>query len=319
MLEGFLKGHDIDLMLLQEVTHANIHMISQYTAHMNIGTEGRGTAILAKEGLILTNIQRIPSGRGIAATLHGIRIVNIYAPSGSEKRREREAFYNEEIVTLLPTAHTEMILAGDFNCVLSTADWTGQGNYSKALARLVWGLDLRDAWDETATRTAFTHYTTKGASRTDRIYITDNLKRTQQGAEAVVAAFTDHMAIILRLAIDIPCVTRGKGYWHMNVTYLNEPHFKHKIQETWETWRRHLKYYPNRILWWCRYVKRMIQLLFSREGADRRRDRVEMENFYYSAIYDAIREQTSNETRNTTLKRLKAKIIRLNSTHYQAL
>jgi len=319
MLESFLKRHDIDLMLLQEVTHENIHMISQYTAHMNIGTEGRGTAILAKEGLLLTNIQRIPSGRGIAATLQGIRIVNLYAPSGSEKRREREVFYNEEIVTLIPTAHTEMILGGDFNCVLSTADCTGQGNYSKALARLVRGLDLRDAWDETTTRTVFTHYTTKGASRIDRIYITNNLKRTQKGAEAVVAAFTDHMAIILRLAIDIPCVIRGKGYWHMNVTFLNDPHFQHKIQETWETWKRHFKYYPNRVSWWCRYVKRMIQLIFSREGADRRRDRVEMENFYYSAIYDAIREQSSDETRNTTLKRLKAKIIRLNSTHYRAL
>ena len=65
-------------MLLQEVTQPNISMISQHIAHMNIGTDGRGTAVLANEGLILTNIQRIPSGRGIAATLNGIRIVNIY-------------------------------------------------------------------------------------------------------------------------------------------------------------------------------------------------------------------------------------------------
>jgi exonuclease III len=65
-------------------------MVGNYTAHINIGTDGRGTAILVKEGLILTNIQRIPSGRGIAATLHGIRIVNIYAPSGSENKREKK-------------------------------------------------------------------------------------------------------------------------------------------------------------------------------------------------------------------------------------
>jgi exonuclease III len=72
-------------------------MNSQYTAHMNIGTDGRGTAILAKDGLILTNIQRIPSGRGIAATLNGIRIVNIYAPSRSEKRSEKEAFIMKKL------------------------------------------------------------------------------------------------------------------------------------------------------------------------------------------------------------------------------
>ena len=86
MLEDFMRRQEIDLMLLQEVTHTNTSMIGNYTAHINIGTDGGGTAILVKEGITLTNNQRIPSGREIAATLHGIRIVNIYAPSGSEKK-----------------------------------------------------------------------------------------------------------------------------------------------------------------------------------------------------------------------------------------
>jgi exonuclease III len=161
MLEEFFRRQEIILMFLQEVIHTTINMISQYTAYMNIGTDGRGTTILAKDGLILTEIHRIPSGRGIAATLNGIRIVNIYAPSGSEKRREREAFYNGEVATLIPPTVTEMILAEDFNCVLSSAGCTGQGNYSKALETLVRGLDLRDAWDATPKRTVFTHYNTK--------------------------------------------------------------------------------------------------------------------------------------------------------------
>jgi len=87
----------------------------------------------------------------------GICIVNIYAPSGYEKKREREVFYNGEVATLLPTANTGMILAGDFNCVISNADCTGQGKYSKALENLVRGLDLRDASDATPVRTIFTH------------------------------------------------------------------------------------------------------------------------------------------------------------------
>jgi hypothetical protein len=44
-----------------------------------------------------------------------------------------------------------------------------------------------------------------------------------------------------------------------------------------------------------------------------------MENFYYSAMYDVLREPTTNEAKTITLKRLKAKIIRLNSAHKQAL
>ena len=168
------------------------------------------------------------------------------------------------------------IIAGDFNCVISNADCKGQSNYSKALERLVRGLDFRDAWDATPVRIIFNHYTTKGASHIDRIYITENLKRTQQGDEAVAAALTNHMAIVLRMSIDIPCVTRGKGYWRMNVSDLREPHFQHRLQVAWETWRRNIKYYRNRALWWCRYVKRIIQLSFNRESVDRRRDRAEI-------------------------------------------
>jgi hypothetical protein len=44
-----------------------------------------------------------------------------------------------------------------------------------------------------------------------------------------------------------------------------------------------------------------------------------MENFHYSAIYDAIREPTTDEAKTITLKRIKAKIIRLNSAHQQAI
>jgi hypothetical protein len=142
-----------------------------------------------------------------------------------------------------------MFLAGDFNCVISNADSTGQGNYSKALERLIRGRNLKDVWDAKSANTIFTHYTTKGASRIDRIYVTENLKRTQQGAETVAAVFTDHMAIILRLSIDIPSMTRGRGYWRMNVSYLREPPLHHRLQKAWKTWRRHNKYYPKRLLW----------------------------------------------------------------------
>jgi len=91
MLEDFMRRQEIDLMLLQEVTHVNISMIGNYTAHINIGTDGRGNAILVKEGLTLTNIQRVPSGRGIAATLHGILIVNTkYIPTIGIRKETRK-------------------------------------------------------------------------------------------------------------------------------------------------------------------------------------------------------------------------------------
>jgi len=72
--EEFLYKHDIDLALLQEVTNSKITTIRRYTSYINIGTEGRGTAILAKDSYLLANIQCIPTGRGISAHFNGIMI-----------------------------------------------------------------------------------------------------------------------------------------------------------------------------------------------------------------------------------------------------
>jgi len=105
-----------------------------------------------------------------------------------------------------------MIVAGDFNCVLSPADATGRGNYSRALDTLTKGLGLKDAWGTPHKRPTYTHYTTTGAPRIDRIYITENLRKHEQGMETVVAAFTDHLAVVLRITLDTRHTCCGRGY-----------------------------------------------------------------------------------------------------------
>jgi exonuclease III len=72
-------------VLLQEVTHTKITSFRRYNAYVNVGTENRGTAILATEGLPLTNTTRLPSGRGIAVSFEGIKIINIYAHQGPKR------------------------------------------------------------------------------------------------------------------------------------------------------------------------------------------------------------------------------------------
>jgi hypothetical protein len=99
----------------------------------------------------------------------------------------------------------------------------------------------------------------------------------------------------------------------MNVSLLNEPTFNTTIKEEWEMWKKRETYYPNRMLWWDRYVKRMIRQTFQREGTERRRDRTITENFCYEATYDILKDSAHYAAKAVSLKRLKAKIIRLNS------
>jgi exonuclease III len=74
MLSDYCHAHDIDILLLQEVTHDQFEEIHNRNIYVNIGTEHRGTAIVTKESITLTDIQRIPSGRGIAARWKDIYI-----------------------------------------------------------------------------------------------------------------------------------------------------------------------------------------------------------------------------------------------------
>jgi endonuclease/exonuclease/phosphatase family metal-dependent hydrolase len=125
--------------------------------------------MLAREGISSTNVARRPSDRDIAAMYHGIFMHPL------RRRNEGETFYNGDFTYLLPASPSEMILADDFNCVLSNTECTGQHNCSTALDGVVRVFKLTDVWRETQSRRIYTYCTPTGDSRIDRIYVTKNL------------------------------------------------------------------------------------------------------------------------------------------------
>ena len=62
-------------------------------------------------------------------------------------------------------------------------------------------------------------------------------------------------------------------------------------------------------MWWDKYAKPKIKQTFQREGAERNRDRRDLENHYYDMIYSVIREQLPQAEKAIQLRKLKAKII----------
>jgi exonuclease III len=137
ILEVFLLINEIDVLCMQEVTNAKVTIIRNYTAHVNIRIEGRGTVILHKDCYHLTDIEKLPAGRGISGLFIEVKIISGYAPSGSARKGEREEFFNIIFPQLLRHPHPKLILAGDFNCVLQPTDTTGTFNTSRALKHLV--------------------------------------------------------------------------------------------------------------------------------------------------------------------------------------
>ena len=240
-------------------------------------------------------------------------MINVYAPSGAAKKAERENFFHKEILPLLPNTRTEILLAGDFHCTMNKADTTGHVNPRKALEILIKGLNLQDTGIIRTTRQGFTHYTPQGAARIDRIYVSPQLRGQQQGIETIPAAFTDHMAVILRIATEDPILLKGRGYWRMNTRLLRDNVIKQNLETKWKEWGNHQRFYPNKVTWWARYVKPMLKRYFQREGAECRRERT-LENFYYAAIYDTLEKPMETVRKAVLLKRLKAQITNL---HYK--
>jgi len=169
MLMEFIKVHEIDNLLVQEVTNMIQEDLFGYEIHYNIGTSKRGTASFAIEGIRLENIIRLRSGRAIGARFRDTWIINIYAPSGTGKRHEREHFYSTELAYLLTTEPQFIVMRGDFNCVLKREDTTGNFNHSRYLDALVGGMDLHDDGQGGVNRAGYTHYSLSGAAQLDRI------------------------------------------------------------------------------------------------------------------------------------------------------
>ena len=130
----------------------------------------------------------------MAGRYHDMYIINLYAPSGTSKKKERVEFYISDLPYLLQHTSHDYIIRGDFNCVLRQTDCIGTPT-SKPLEQLIKGCRLIDAWDSNKNQTGYTHYTSNGASRIDRIYMTNTVHKRKIATTTIVAAFTDHNAV----------------------------------------------------------------------------------------------------------------------------
>jgi hypothetical protein len=247
MLDEFLHKQDIDIALLQEVTQPSLHTIPRYTAHINQGTEGRGKAILTKDGLDVSNIKRLPSGRGMAAVFNGTWIVTVYAPSGAEKKLKAKASTTQ---TYYVNYRIQKLTC--FSLVISTVYFTPLTVQDKQIT--VEPLHtLYEFLTSTMCGTRLTYDMATPIMQHVRRrgwigYVTEHLLERKQGVETVPSAFADHFAVVLRLVTDTPLPVRGKGYRKMNTSYLHETTFRDVIKEHWTRWHQHKKFYPNNVM-----------------------------------------------------------------------
>ena len=182
-LLSLLINHNLDVVFLQEVKITDEQLISQivkygYLGQVNIDLEESskpGTAKVWRSSLPVKNVTTIVPCRCQVAYLGGYTLLNLYAPSGSDKKYERGCFFSKEVFRALSLhPETTWIVGGDFNCVLGYIDIeNGTGYKQKScpqLADLVKVKNLKDVYRYFNPKgREFTFYRTSAApSRLDR-------------------------------------------------------------------------------------------------------------------------------------------------------
>ncbi|KAK3925227.1 Transposon TX1 uncharacterized 149 kDa protein [Frankliniella fusca] len=212
-----------------------------YREVVNVGPAGRGTALLVKEGISVSEEKRLPSGRATSAKVSDITIVNVYAPAGNQGRHERVNFFLEDMAVMLADAE-KIIVAGDFNAVLRAQDTTGTAAPCRVLQNVIQGLRLKDAWLRIRpNEPGFTFFSNVCSSRLDRVYVSAQLEPALRHARTLPNAVSDHHALCVEMEVDVsrrPAAEPRQGQWKLDPALLNSPLFLPRLRSVWSSWSK---------------------------------------------------------------------------------
>lgn len=143
-LRTFVRLIDLDIILLQEVESANLH-IPGYNVITNVDEAKRGTAVALKSHIPYSNVQRSLDSRILTVKIgNSVTICNVYAHSGSQNFSARENLFKQHLPFYLQATTEHIVLGGDFNCVIAPKDATGSSNHSPSLKQLIENMQLLD-------------------------------------------------------------------------------------------------------------------------------------------------------------------------------
>ena len=128
-LSTLITTQNLDIVFLQEVKSSGeqIELLLGrlgFKAAVNIDQDcptTLGTAIVWRASLPVTDVCILVSCRAQVARLGHYMLLNVYAPSGSDKKFERNTFFGHEIFNSLQLGNKDKwVLGGDFNSGLSS-------------------------------------------------------------------------------------------------------------------------------------------------------------------------------------------------------
>ena len=277
-LKNFLKHKGIHIATIQEHNIKSISKLDYLNTFFHIiinkSIQLKGGTLILIDRQLPISIGRTylhPTSRICTAqiTIFNVKlyIVNVYAPSGKNKENEREAFFRNELTRILIPNTDNIILTGDWNCVLSTRDTTNPANacISKSLKSIVTDFKYKDIYINKIPQ-EFTYYQNNYASRLDRIYLS-KLTNYIHEVKTEAVSFSDHLCVSVCLNLSSH-IEIGRPRWKLNTSLLTKILTKDNFCILWYHLRGRKRFYNSISLWWEKLVKPQIKKYFVLQGIE---------------------------------------------------
>lgn len=245
---GFLKKKKYDIVCLQEtyITKSESEDWSKEWNGTLLFSEGTthsaGQMILFNKN-ISGDYKVIHSSKRILIVQSEIEnkqvaVVNVYAPNNE---RERNEFWLELYGLISAIQTDDIIMCGDFNCVLDNKlDIISGVNHSEnavlAFNDLINNCNLYDVWryhNTDAKQYTWSRTNPFIARRLDYILTSSNIFDKVTSCSIVSIPTSDHRGCLIQISLSK--IVRGKGYWKFNNSLLENSDYVNKINTLIDT------------------------------------------------------------------------------------
>ena len=175
--------------------------------------------MLVRRGLQASNLLVEPDGRLISIDVNDVTYIGLYAPSGSNKKKDRSEFFKTTVPAYFLAGKNPAILMGDFNAVEDSSDRgrnSFQATYTShdqlTLREMIKVLELKDAWRTLKPlESGFTRINSISSSRIDRIYVSGIVRLENIALSAIT--FGDHLPLMASITTRTPVTNEApKAY-----------------------------------------------------------------------------------------------------------
>ncbi len=294
----WLKVNDIKICFLQE-TYSTSEVENRWRnewggkAFFVHGTNhARGVTILFKPGLDveIVNFYHDDIGRValMEAKIQGtsFKLVNIYAPNSEDSQLHFYGYLKNFMNKYINTGD-KILLGGDFNVIINpNLDRKGGChestlNYKKIINiinSLKFQFELTDVWRQK--NPGIRRYTWRKGhpkpvfSRLDYWFISENLFDSVENVDILPSFRSDHSGILIHIK-GVYSKTRGRGYWRLNNTYLDDAEYISEIIKHKDDWMQEINGIgDNRMKWeYIKYKVRGVSIAHGKKRAKERRDK----------------------------------------------